>query len=396
MAKKGQRKARFLTDGMVERAAEGTHFDAARTGLYLLVRNGHKNWYQSIRIHGKRNKIAIGNCYLVTAEEARQKAVRNREIAKLGGDPRNTQNGTMPSVPRHDSGKSDVPTFEAMAERVIGLKSPVTGRKWQTSFERHVYPAIGHKPLDQITRQDIKAILEPHWTEINPTMRKTRQRISEVFEVASVEIESVIENPAGNEILKVLPTLNECKEHRKALSHHEQVSEVIQKIRNSKSYIASRLCLEFAILTAARSGEARKAEWKDVDLEKAIWTVPGPKHKEKREHKVPLSKAAIRVLEKAKQIGLGTRQAGLIFPSQTGIVMDGNKLSGLLNKEKIDCEVHGFRTNFSVWANESGYNPDAVEISLSHKVPGVRGAYMRAEFIEERTEIMEKWGEYIA
>ena len=239
----------------------------------------------------------------------------------------------------------------------------------------------------------MKSILEPHWTEINASMKQLRQRISEIFKIAIAD-ELVTDNPASDEILKALPRVNGNTEHLLALPH-DKVKEAIRKIRKNKRYIGTRLCLEFAILTACRHHQAREIEWQDIDMEKGIWIAPAGKMKMKQEHRIPLSKAAMSVLKKAQKLGLGIRKTGLVFPSQTGKVIQSAVLSAPLKDEAIESTIHGFRTSFDTWANENSFNADAIEVSLSHDIPGVRGAYMRGEFMEQRKEIMEKWGEYI-
>ena len=388
--------AKWLTDGSVKRAGEGTTFDSSRCGLFLWVRGSSRRYYQSITIKGERTKIAIGNPLLVSAEEARQKAINNLAVAKGGGDPRKPKSD-MHKL--HDVVfKGATPTFKLEAERVIKLKSSGwkdakgIGRKWRSTLEKYAYPTIGDMPVNEITRQDVKAVLQPHWTEKNPTMRKLRQRISEVFKVSMVDGYTAV-NPAGDEILTVLPALNGESKHHKALKGSDQVKEAIRTIRSSTSYAGARLCLEFLILTGVRSIEARSAKWDEIDTEKAVWTIPAERMKSGKEHRVPLAKLAVSVLQKAKQIGLtSSRKAGLIFPSQSGRLQDGAMLSRLLKKENIDSTVHGFRTSFSVHLNENNYNADAIESCLAHTVQGVRGAYLRGDFFEQRRVIMEAWG----
>ena len=391
--------AKWLTDAHCKRAGEGTHFDSSRSGLFLWVRNGHRNYYQSITIHGKRTRIAIGSLLLTSAEEARAKALENLKIAKSGGDPRIPRNSNQFSVVHEARKASDLPIFRDAVERLIELKFPTwknpdkESRRWKSDFERFAYPVIGNKPVNEVTRQDVKAILEKDWVRTNTQMKKVRQRISEVFKYCVVEYEQVKENPADDAILLVLPKVNGQTKHHPHLPV-EGVRDVIERIRDSKAYIGTRLCLEFLILTASRSKEAREAAWEDIDLEKGIWTIPAEKMKQKREHTVPLSSASLDVLKRAKGIGLTTRTSGLVFPSQGGRVADGGILTRLLKREGIEgTDVHGFRSSFSTWANQNNYNPDAIEACLAHTTPGVRGAYMQGTFMDTRKEIMEKWGD---
>ena len=189
--------------------------------------------------------------------------------------------------------------------------------------------------------------------------------------------------------------MNGGSSHHKALQG-SKVKEAIRTIRSSTSYAGARLCLEFLILTGTRSIEVRAATWQEIDLEKAVWTLGASRMKSGKEHRVPLSKQAVSVLQKAKGIGFyGTRNAGLIFPSQSGRLQDGAMLSRLLKKENIDSTVHGFRTSFSSYLNENNYNADAIEACLAHTTQGVRGAYMRGDFFEQRRGIMDAWAELI-
>ena len=399
MAKQGERKAKWLTDKHCKRAGEGTHFDASRSGLFLWVRNGHKNFYQSITIHGKRNRIAIGSYLMMDVEEARQKALDNLDIAKRGGDPRVPRNANRFEVVHQARAASELPIFRDMVDMVIKLKAPTwkdprkEGRRWESDFKRFCYPQIGNKPVNEVTRADVKAILEPQWVQINAQMKKVRQRLSEVFKVAMVEY-GLKENPADDAILLVLPKVNGKTKHHPFLPA-DKVRDAMERIRDSKAYIGTRLCLQFIILTAVRSKEAREAEWKDIDLEKGIWTIPAEKMKMARAHVVPLSPAAVSVLKKARK-GFAELNQGLVFPSQGGRTPDAGILTRLLKREAIEgTDVHGFRSSFSSWANEQNYNHDAIEACLAHTTQGVRGAYMRGDFMEQRREIMLAWADCI-
>ena len=155
------------------------------------------------------------------------------------------------------------------------------------------------------------------------------------------------------------------------------------------------MALEFVALTATRSGETRLARWTEIDVETATWTVPADRMKARRPHRVPLSQAALRVLESAREVDDGS---GLVFPSGTksGRALSDNTLSKLLRELGVAMVPHGLRSSFRDWCGETGVPRELAEAALAHVVKGVEGAYARSDLLERRRPLMEAWGQYVA
>lgn len=188
------------------------------------------------------------------------------------------------------------------------------------------------------------------------------------------------------------------KAHLRALPYRE-VSAALATVEASKASLASKLCLRFLVLTAARSGEARGATWDEVDEATGEWRIPGSRMKAGVEHRVPLSDAAVESLEQARVLHDGS---GLIFPSSVkpGHPMSDMTLTQVLRKTGLAerSTVHGFRSAFRDWAAECTSAPHAVmELSLAHAVgSSVEQAYARSDLIEKRRVLMQAWADFVA
>ena len=356
-------------------------------GLSLLVKpRAHdgwaKSWSQRLRINGKPCNIGLGPFPIVTLAEAREAALENARAVYQGRDPR------MRSTP---------PTFDKAAEIVIEMRAgtwrnPLTADVWRSSFRRLVSPAIGGKPICSVTSADVLSVLTPIWNDgRHETARRLRHRIGAVMRW-SIGAGHRIDNPAGEAISEALPKNGTAmKRHRRALDHRE-VADALAKIQESAAGTATKLLLEYTILTATRSGEARLATWSQVDLHAGVWTIPAERMKSGREHRVPLSTRALELLTEAQKLSDGT---GLLFPSPTGKALWNMTTSQLLNGSGIDATMHGFRTSFRSWCAENDESRELAEAALAHVVAGVEGAYMRSDLFERRRRLMQAWAEYL-
>jgi integrase len=181
--------------------------------------------------------------------------------------------------------------------------------------------------------------------------------------------------------------------HRKSLPYDE-VSSCLVAVRGSRALNATKLALELTILTACRSGEVRLAQWSEIDLAKAEWTIPAQRMKASKEHRIPLSGRAVEILKAAKALGDGT---GLVFPSTTGKPLSDMTLSKLVKGLGYDVDVHGFRTSFKTWCQERTNTPREVsESALAHAIQNkAEAAYARSDLFEKRRNLMEKWASYL-
>ena len=177
---------------------------------------------------------------------------------------------------------------------------------------------------------------------------------------------------------------------------HGEVAGAIERIRTSRAWTGAKLAFEFLVLTAARSGEVRGARWDEMDTEAHVWTVPATRIKMKREHRVPLCRRALDILDAARTLDGG--DGVLVFPSISGKRLHDITLSGLLKNQKVAAVPHGFRSSFRDWAAEETDHPrEVIEAALAHVVQNkVEGAYARSDLFERRRRLMDEWAAYLA
>ena len=262
------------------------------------------------------------------------------------------------------------------------------------TLERHAYPVIGDMSVDRIRREDVLRTLTPIWTRRPETARRVRQRMRAVLRWCWAH-GYVSENVAGEGIDGALPKMPAVRQHFRALPYSE-VATALETVEASRVSKAAKLCLRFLVLTAARSGEARGATWAEVDAEAREWRIPGDRMKRGAEHRVPLSDAALAVLERARRLDDGS---GLIFPSalRPGHSLSNMTLTKILRDQGLAgrTTVHGFRSAFRDWCAETGKPREIAEAALAHTVGGVEGAYFRSDLFARRRVLMDQWSAFL-
>jgi integrase len=357
-------------------------------GLYLRVGpTGSKSWILRTMVHKKRRELGLGSVELVSLAEAREAAQAYRKVARACGDPETLR-------------QRENLTFAEAAKKVHAQLLPTWKNKkhadaWLASVENHTQ-VFADNPLHTVTSADIMRALEPIWTKTPETARRLRQRLSTIFDWAKGKGFYPHENPV-NGLTRALVNNKQKPKHMPAMDWRE-LPEFTSELAE-RDGISAR-CLEFIILTAVRSGEARGALWSEIDVEKATWTIPGGRMKRGLEHKVPLSQEALAVLDQVR--GLDTE---LIFPSvqrdKLGRAKEQSNMvfSALLKRmKKSGFTVHGFRSTFRDWASESARaDREVAEAALSHATGNaVERAYARSDLFERRRELMDAWGRYVA
>ena len=382
---RGQHPHNALTPAFVRTVSRaGRYCDG--NGLYLDVRpTGSRGWIQRLTIRGRRTELGLGGFPLVSLKEAREKAFANRKLARDGGDP-------LADKRRAES----TPTFEEAGRRVWnqlrpGWRSPQHAQLWMGSLERHVFPRIGEMPVSEVTSADVVGILAPIWHDKPPTARKLRQRIRAVMEWA-VAMDYRPDNPCDR-IGPVLGVQGKAVRHMRALPHGE-VASAIWKVRASNARPVVKLAFEFLVLTATRSREVRGAVWSEIDGDEGVWIIPAPRTKGNREHRVPLCRRALEILEEARTLRRG---GPLVFPSVGGKPLGSTAMSQLLRALEIAAVPHGFRSSFRDWAAEETDHPrEVAEAALAHKVRNpIEAAYRRTDLLERRRRLMEDWARYL-
>ena len=234
---------------------------------------------------------------------------------------------------------------------------------WQATLRDYASPRLGRKPVDRVTTADVMAVLLPIWTRKHATAQKVRQRIGTVMKWAIAQGYRN-DNPAGDALTAALPKRSAAVRHQRALPHGE-VADAIAAVRASAAWAGLKLVFEFLVLTVARSGEVRLAQWDKIDLDGEVWTIPAERMKVNREHRVPLSCRAGEILRTA----LALRNGGkLVFPNPRGKPLSDMTLSKLLKEQGVQAVPHGFRSSFRDWASEETNHPrEVVEAALAHQ-----------------------------
>ena len=361
-------------------------------GLYLIVRkyskkresgSVSKSWGQHLTIDGKRRAFGLGSYPLVTLAEARDKALENARVVQRG------------EAPRKKAKAENTPTFAQCMERAIAVKRrdwkhPRTEKQLRFFLTKHALSHIGDKPIDIITAADVLEFLAPLAIEAPPSARKTKGALKQIFAWAIAQ-DLRAGNPADQNISHALPKLND-REHHKAL-HFSQVAEAIQTVQGTDAWELTKACFAFMILTATRSGESRLATWDEIDIDAATWTIPAHRMKQSRAHRVPLSPAALAVLDRAKRHSHGK---GLVFPSSRGKAMSDGTVSKLLRENEIDAVPHGFRSSFRDWCAEQNIDRQLAEMCLAHAVGNAtEAAYLRSDVFDLRRGVMNAWADYL-
>ena len=379
----GRHPYKALSVAFVRSAPPGRHADG--NGLYLYVQpSGTRSWIQRLAVRGRRRELGLGSVALVSLAEAREQALANRKIARSGGDPLAER--------RRAQG---MPTFADAALRVLeqkrpGWRSTKHPQTWLASLERYAFPRIGARPVCDVTGADVLEILAPVWHAKPQTARNVRQRIGTVLEWA-IAMELRTDNPCAR-ILQVLGPQHDIVQHMRALPHRD-VAAAIHTVRRSRTTPAVKLAFEFLVLTAVRWGEVRGAAWAEIDTAGGVWTIPAKRMKMRRDHRVPLCRQALAVLDAARELGGGR----LVFSAGGDKPLDDKRLRRLLRELRIPAVPHGFRSSFRDWAAEETDHPrEVIEAALAHVVRNrVEAAYARSDLFARRRRLMDDWAAYL-
>lgn len=263
---------------------------------------------------------------------------------------------------------------------------------WRSSLSNHVFPKIGAKPINEVNSADVMACLAPIWHSRSTTARRVLQRLSSIIRW-SIAQGFREDNPADDRITAALGSNTQRAQHLQAL-HHTQVTAALIKVRDSNIYPTARLAIELAVLTAARSGEAQGARWKEINGSEALWKIPAERMKGGRPHRVPLSAQALEVLNTARQYAEGS---GLLFPREDGREWPAWKMSRLAAHLDLGGTLHGMRSAFRNWCSETGVVREVAEACLAHQIANAaERAYARSELLAARLRVMGAWGLYLS
>ena len=355
-------------------------------GLFLLVgKSGSRSWVCRVQKDGKRRDIGLGSEKKVPLALARERSVKVRMQIEAGIDP--------VAERLKDAG---IPTFREAAHLVFAenkgaWRNAKHRAQWLSTLEAYVFPSIGAVPVSEVDGPMVRDVLVAIWLAKPETARRVRQRIGTVIDWATAK--NYRSAPIAMTVIsKSLPKAAVRPKHHRAMPYLD-VPPFMTQLREGTS--VGRLALEFAILTASRSGEVRGALWREIDLKSALWTIPAARMKAGAEHIIPLSTAALRALERARQFE--TTDNPLVFPGQkAGKPLSDMTLTKICRDMGVDAVPHGFRSSFRDWVSEeTSFDGTVAEMALAHTVENkVERAYRRGNLLEKRRALMTAWGSY--
>ncbi|MDD2861100.1 MAG: integrase arm-type DNA-binding domain-containing protein [Acidiphilium sp.] len=368
-------------------------------GLYLRVRkDSSKSWGFRYMLAGKPHWLSLGPLRDVTLAEAREKARMLRNRIRDGYDPladrRMRKAEIIGQIGR---------TFDAVADQYIAAhagewKNAKHAAQWTATIRAYASPMIGRMPVDAIGLDEVLRVLQPIWETKSETASRLRGRIESVLDFGAVHKWRTGENPARwtGFLDQVLPAKGAIAP---AVPHpslpYSEVASFLVALRQ-KDTISAR-CLEWKILTACRSGEARGARWSEIDAEKKLWILPASRMKARREHIVPLSGRCLEIL--AELAAQPHQPDGLIFPGQiAGKPMSDVSLAKAMRSIVKGYTPHGCRATFRTWVQEATSFPSELgELCLAHTNKNkVEAAYARGPALEKRRHLMEAWAQFCA
>lgn len=388
----------------------GRYRDSA--GLYLVIRkSGHKGWVFRYMLAGRSRDLGLGSFPGVRLAEARLAADEARAKVRAGIDP-----VAVKAVPIETDIEPEDHSFrkaaeDLIADRAIGWSNPKHASQWLNTLSAHAYPVIGKVDVQDITTDQLLEILRPIWSKTPETASRVRGRIEAVIDGARARGWRTGDNPARwkGHLATRLPSPVRVR----AVVHHpslpwQQVPAFCAALGRREGY--SVRALEFAILTACRSGEVRGMLWSELDRKAGLWTIPPERMKARRWHRVPLSRQALEILD-ALEAGRAS-STGYVFATPSGRPlslmamletvrrMNGKKTGepavwkdGLTGEPIVP---HGFRSSFRDWAAEATpYAREVAEAALAHTVESkVEAAYARSDLLELRRSLMQDWADW--
>jgi integrase len=369
-----------LTPVQVRNAKPGMHCDGG--GLYLRVSPDGASWV--FRFKGRY--MGLGSVRTWSLAQARERAQQARQLVGDGIDPIEHRRRERA---QRDSRRASFRSFRSVAAEYLSRfeaswKNRRHWQQWHETLDRYIFPIIGELDVATIATEDVMRVLQPIWQAKPETASRVRGRIERVLAFAGID-----PNPARwrAHLEYRLAGRNKARDtkHLAALPWREMPA-FMARLRELDGIPAA--ALQFAILTAVRTGEVLGATWSEVDLVDHTWTIPKSRMKRDREHRIPLSDAALEILERMAAI----RHSDRVFP------IGGREMLKSLRTLRPDVTVHGFRSSFRDWASEVSNAPDrVVEAALAHVIGDqTEAAYRRGDLFQRRRELMAAWAAYLA
>lgn len=369
-----------------------------------------RSWVLRACVAGRRRALGLGSYPAVSLAAAREKAEElHRDI----------RDGRNPLSEKHEErAKATVTAARSMSfrkaaeqyieERRTQWKNAKHVQQWENTLKTYAYPVIEGVPVAEVDKAMVLEIIKPIWTAKTETANRVRDRIKLVLNWAKAHGLRDGDNPAewrGHlEHALAAPTKVTRRSHQPALPV-DAASSFVARLRSEQTELAAK-ALEFVILTAARDGEVRGATWPEIDLQKAVWTIPAERMKAGRAHRVPLSSAAVALLktiprlERNPHVFVGSSRLGRLSENTLNEVIKRMHESGAVPSDTPGrpAVVHGMRSTFRNWGRErTDFRPELLELSLAHTVGNaVERAYARDDALEQRRSIMEAWADFLS
>ncbi|MEY3729706.1 MAG: hypothetical protein RLZZ57_462 [Pseudomonadota bacterium] len=381
---------------------------AAGDNLYLAVTGPNAaKWTFRFMLAGKARELGLGAYDAdgrrgVTLAGAKAAAEEARRLLREGIDP--VEHRRKQKLVRERQA-AEAQTFKQVADLMLaaheaGWRNAKHRQQWRRTLETYAFPDIGDLPVSQIGTEDVLRVLQREglWTSKPETASRLRGRIEAILSYATARGWRSGGNPATwrGHLATMLPKRSKIAavEHHAALPWQE-MGNFMARLRGHAATAAR--ALEFLILTASRTNEVLGAKWDEIDIETGVWTIPASRMKANREHRVPLSGAAINILRNMQTFELN-QGGGYVFPGQrANRPLSQMSMAMLLRRmQRIDITVHGFRSSFRDWCEEATNTPHAVaEAALAHTIGDkVEAAYRRGDLFRKRAVLMESWATF--
>ena len=377
-------------------------------GLRLVIlRSGARRWVLRASVRGVRRDFGLGSFSAIGLKDARDRAIDLRRRIEAGEliEPARCEPKARKKPARLVLAPAPKPETITLRDayrdfwriKKPQLKNPKHAAQWVSTLETYALPTLGARPVADISTREVAAVLEPIWREIPETAQRVQQRLKMIFDFAIASDFRTAGNPTLP-VKLILGDRGQEKTHHRALPYAE-LPAFIKALRARRGDGASRLALEWLVLTATRSAETRLARVAEVDIEAGVWSVPPERTKMRKQHDVPLSARCLEIFAESRQLWPGSPW---LFPSDQGRKPHLSENTFQRTLELMDlgdrATAHGMRSSFRDWAAEAAKaRHEVAEACLAHAIKDkVVAAYLRASFMEERRSLMAGWADYCA
>jgi integrase len=392
------KKLKALQVAALAKGTERRQYHGDGGGLWLQTTPNGASWIFRYKVNGRNRDMGLGSTITVSLADARERALECRKQRLDDIDPIEARKEKRQAA---KLAAAKALTFKQCSDGYFkahqaGWRGAKHAAQWSSSVAAYVHPIIGDLPVASIDVGLVMKVLEPIWTEKSETASRVRGRIESVLDWATARGLRRGENPARwrGHLENLLPKKSKVArvEHHPALAYDE-IGEFVVDL-SKREGVAAR-ALEFAILTAARTGEIRGARWDEIDFNNRLWVIPAERMKANREHRVPLSSAALAILARMQE----QRSGDYVFSARPGRPLNDRALLDVLDgMKRNDLTSHGFRSTFRDWAaDRTNFDRDAIELALAHAVGDrVEQAYRRGDGLEKRRQLAEAWAAFCA